>query len=79
MGIQIQLLSPFVVCCCKLNNTQSVMSIYSDMLAQVQVVINWRYSIAQMCNHKDTLAYYLDAPSIDDVMRFNMLITLGVT
>ena len=53
------------------------MSIYLDQLAQVQVVINCRYSIAQMCTRKDTLAHYLDAPYIDDVMRYNTLITVN--
>ena len=37
------------------------MSIYLDMLAHVQVVIKCRYSVAQMCTRKDTLAHYLDA------------------
>ena len=50
---------------------------YSDKLSHVQVVINCRYSIAQMCTRKDTLAHYLDAPYIDDVMRYNTLITVN--
>ena len=31
------------------------MSIYSNKLAHVQVVINCRYSVAQMCTREDTL------------------------
>ena len=53
------------------------MSIYSDKLAYVQVVINCRYSVAQMCTREDTLAHYLGAQFIDDVMRQNTLITVG--
>ena len=53
------------------------MSIYSDKLAHVQVVINCRYSVAEMCTREETLAHYLCAPSIDDVMRHNRLITLA--
>ena len=52
------------------------MNIYSDKLAHIQVVINFRYSGAQMCTREDTLAHYLGAPFIDDVMRHNRLITL---
>ena len=33
------------------------MSIYSDKLAHVEVVIKWRYSVAQMCTRKDMLAH----------------------
>ena len=49
--------------------------LYSDKLAHVQVIINCRYSIAQMCTHEDTLAHHLGAPFIDDVIRYNTLIT----
>ena len=52
------------------------MSIYSDKLAHLQVVINCLYSVAQMCTREDTLDHYLSAPFIDDVMRHNKLITL---
>ena len=52
------------------------MSIYWDKLAQVQVVINCQYSVAQMCTREDTHNCYLDAPSIDDVLRQNTLIIL---
>ena len=40
------------------------MNIYSDKLAQV----NFQYSIAQMCDHKDTLAHNLGGPYIDDAI-----------
>ena len=36
------------------------MSIYSDKLALIQVVINCLYSITQMCICKDTFAHYSD-------------------
>ena len=36
------------------------MSIDLDKLAQVQVFINCRYSVAQMCIRKDMLAHYSD-------------------
>ena len=36
------------------------MSINLDKLAHVQVVINCRYSVAQMCIHKDMPAHYSD-------------------
>ena len=51
------------------------MSIYSDKLAHKEVVINCQYSVAQMCTSEDMLAHYLGAPFIDDVMRYNTLIT----
>ena len=51
------------------------MSIYSDKLAHVQVVINWPYFIAQMCTREDMLAHNLGAPYIDDVMSYNSLTT----
>ena len=50
------------------------MSIYSDKLAHVQVVIICRYSIAQMCTHEDLLAHYLGVLSLDDVMSHNTLL-----
>ena len=48
------------------------MSIYSDKLAHVQVVINSPYSIAEMCTREDALAFILGAPSIDDVLSYNL-------
>ena len=68
-------LNNYVVCCCKLIH-ESVMSIHSDKLAHVQVVINCWYSIAQICTREDMLALYLGAPFIDDGMRHNTLITI---
>ena len=55
---------------------ETVMSIYSDKLAHIQVVINSRYFIAQMCTCEDTLAHNLGAPYIDDIMSYNSLTTL---
>ena len=52
------------------------MSIYSDKLANVQVVINCRYSVTQMCTYEDTLAHNLGALYIDDVMSYNLLTTI---
>ena len=49
------------------------MSIYSDKIAHLQVVVNCQYSIAQMCTRKDTLAHYLGAPYLDDVISQNEL------
>ena len=49
------------------------MSIYSDKLAHVQVVINCRYSVAPMFNCEDTVAHNLGAPYIDDIMSYNSL------
>ena len=51
------------------------MSIYSDKLAHVQVVINCRYSIAQLCTREDMLARYLGALCLYDVMSHNELTT----
>ena len=51
------------------------MSIYSDKLAHVQVVINCRYYVAQICTCEDTLAQYLSAPYLDNVMSHNELTT----
>ena len=50
------------------------MSIYSDKLAHV-VIINCRYSVAQMCTHEDILKHKLDTPSFDEVMSHNKLKT----
>ena len=53
------------------------MNIYWDKLAHVQVVINCRYSVSQLC----TCAYILGALSNDDVISYklahNMLTTRG--
>ena len=50
------------------------MSIYTDKLAHIQVVINCRYFVAQMCTHEDALAHNLGALCIDQVMSYNTLI-----
>ena len=47
------------------------MSIYSDKLAHVQVVINYQDSIAQMCTREDTLAHNLGVLYLDDLMSYN--------
>ena len=51
------------------------MSIYSDKLAHVHVVINCWARDAPMCTSEDGLAYILGAPFIDDVMSYNSLTT----
>ena len=51
------------------------MSIYSDKLAYVRVIIHFRYSIAKMCTREDMLAHSLGMPCLDDVMSFNSLTT----
>ena len=51
------------------------MSIYSDNLAHVQVIINCPYSVAHLCTNKATLAYNLGALHFDDVMSYNSLST----
>ena len=44
------------------------MSIYSDKLAHVQVVINYQYYAAQMCTREDMLAHNLGVPCFDELM-----------
>ena len=56
----------------------TVMSIYSDKLAHVQVVIICPYSIAPLCTREDAVAHNLGAPCIDDVMSYNSLTTVGI-
>ena len=51
------------------------MSIYSDKLTHVQVVISCPYSVAQICTHEDALAHNFGAPCIDDIMSYNSLTT----
>ena len=60
---------------CHIVDLFECLLIYSDKLAHVKVVINCRYSVAQMCRPEDMLAHYLAAPFIDDVMRDNTLLT----
>ena len=50
---------------------------YLDKLAHEQVFINSLYSVAQMCTGEDMFAYISGAPSIDDVMSYNLLTTLS--
>ena len=52
------------------------MSIYSDKLAQTQVIINCPYSIAHLCTSEATLAHNLGALHFDDVMSYNSLTTV---
>ena len=41
--------------------------------------INYQYSVEQMCTRENTLARYLGAPSLDDVMSQNKLTTYVFT
>ena len=51
------------------------MSIYSDKLAHVQIVINCRERDAPMSTNEDALAHILGTPLIDAVMSYNSLTT----
>ena len=51
------------------------MSIYSDKLVQVHVVINCPYAVAQLCTREDMLAHTLGQPYFD-VMSYNSLTTV---
>ena len=51
------------------------MSIYSDKLAHVQVVVNYRYSVAQKCTLEDTYAILFTCAVLDDVLSQNKLTT----
>ena len=55
------------------------MSIYSDKLVHVQVVINCQYSVAQMCTRKNKLAHSLGATCLDDIMSFKRPSTVNIT
>ena len=58
---------------------ETVMSIYSDKLAHVHVVINYPYySVAHLCTSEATLAYNLGALHFDDVMSYNSLTTVCI-
>ena len=52
------------------------MSIHSDKLTHVQVVINSLYSFSQFCTGKDTLAHISGALSNDNVMSYDLLTTV---
>ena len=56
---------------------ESLMNIYSDKVAHIQVLIKCRYSVAQICTYEDMLAQYLGMPYLDDVMSHNELTTLA--
>ena len=47
------------------------MSICLDKLAHIQVNINCKYSVAQMCTREDALTHNLGAPFLDDVMTMS--------
>ena len=51
------------------------MSIYSDNLTHIQVVISCPSFDAQLCTREDTLAHKIGAPYFDDVMTHNSLTT----
>ena len=57
-----------VICCCKLNNTQ-------DWDEHLFRKVSTRYCVAHMCTCEDGLAYISGAPSMDDVMSYNLLTT----
>ena len=48
------------------------MCIYSDQLSHVQVVINCRYSVAQMCTREEMLAHNIGTPYFDDFMSYKL-------
>ena len=52
------------------------MSIYSDKLAHVQVVLNCPYSVAQLCSRENTLAHNLGVLYFDDAMSYNSIAQL---
>ena len=54
------------------NIHETVKSSYWNKLAHTQVVINYIYSVAQMCTREDTLAHNSGALYIDDVMRYEL-------
>ena len=56
---------------------ESVVSIYSDILAHIQVVINCQFSVAQMCTQEDAHAHLFTRAILDDVLSQNELKTLG--
>ena len=51
------------------------MSIYSDKLAHIQLVINCRYSVAHLRSSEATLSHNLGALHFDDVMSYKSLTT----
>ena len=56
----------------------SVMCIYSNKLAHIQVVVNCPYSVAQMCTREDTLAHNLGALYfVPSRTRYNILFVMA--
>ena len=53
------------------KQNETVLSIYSDKLAHILVVINCLSFVAPMCTREDMLAHNLGAPYNDDVMSVN--------
>ena len=51
------------------------MSIYSDKFVHVQVVINCRYSVAQMCTREDIHTCFFMCAVLNDAMRQSKLTT----
>ena len=51
------------------------MSIYSDKLAHLLVIINCPYFVVPMCTREDALAHNLGVPYFDDIMSNNSLTT----
>ena len=49
---------------------------YSDKLANVQIVINCQYSVAQMCTWEDIHACLFRSTVLDDVMGQSELTTI---
>ena len=49
-----------------------------DKLAHIQAVLNCRYSVEQMCTREDTLAQFLGALYLEDVMNQNELTTVDI-
>ena len=52
------------------------MSIFSEKLAHVQVIINCQHYVTQMSTREDTLAQCLGMSSMDDDMSHNELTTM---
>ena len=53
------------------------MSIHSDKLAHIQVVINSQNYVAQMCTREDILTRLFTRTVLDDVMSQNELTTIS--
>ena len=53
------------------------MSIFSDKLAHVQVVINCQYFVAYLCTSEAMLTHNLGALYYNDIMSYNSLTTVS--